>query len=432
MPEEETRIPTGDALQVLNFFRSMAVQREQQEARRREQAAQQLQFMAREHRQRREFVMTKMADYFKGLEEGPNKELARAKFLNYYKGLADWEQEVLAPHFQQLYSPTEVKLHEFWKRRKIVDPLGVDAETNPTARATLEFQQQDALDDAYEIETGIKRERKKTHYLNENTWAWRDDQGRMGILSRQGVAKTEWAKNLLEKANMDFDVAMALGGDVPTAKPQVITDGKMKYNLTPTLNIINGKKGFKKEEIGRAAREGERELPQVVSDFSTAYTMGEGVGLYESLKGGAPQGAALYDEFEDRLNALETVPGTNMLYSKLEPKEQAKVVKQMIKNVLGTHLANFNVEVFDVGEFKTGWFGYDSFARNKNTRIYFIPGVPYQFKNDKDEVVGYHYHDEEYDSVHSATNEYLGSLAQVQARAATLPAGAWMPKKEKK
>lgn len=424
------KLPTGDALQILNFFRSVAAQKEQQETTRRQQASQQLQFMAKEHRQRREFVMTKMADYFKGLEEGPNKELARAKFINYYKGLADWEQEVLAPHFEQLYSPTEMKLHEFWKRRKLVDPTAVDATTDPTARAMLEFQQQDTLDDAYEIETGIKRERKKTVYLSENAWAWRDDQGRMGILSRQGTAKTEWVKNLLEKANMDFDVAMALGGDVPTAKPQVITDGKMKYNLTPTLNIMDGKKGFKREEIGRAAREGERELPRVLSDFATSYTMGEGAGLYESLKGGAPQGAALFDEFQDRLDALETVPGTEVLYSKLEPKEQAKVVKQMLKNVLGTHLAGYNVEVFDAGQFKTTW-GYDSFARNKNTRIYFVPGVPYEFKNNTEEVVGYQYYDADYDSVRSATNEYLGTLAEVQARAATSKANAWSPPKGK-
>lgn len=431
MPED-TKVSTSKALQVLNFFRSVAAGKEQQEEQRRAQALRQLHFAAQEHRQRREFAMTKMIDYMKGLIEGPNKDLARARFKGYYESLPDYEKEVLAPHFTQLFSPTEEKEIEFKRLRGTpVDPSIVDPTTDPVTRATLEFARADYLADRDKYVLGIDRGKDNTIPLGENVWAWRDKDGKMGILSREGSAKQEWVQKTLDKADMTWDMAMTQGGQVPSGPAQMITDGKIRYELTPMVNVLDKTRSFRKIPIGRVAREGERELPKIVSDFATSFALGEGVGVWETLKGGAPEGAALYDEFQDRLDELEEVmiKGEVIPYSKLDPRDQMKVVKQTITDVLGPNLAGFNVEVFDPGRFKGT--SYNRFAQSTNASIVFVPGIPQAFYNSDGEVVGFHYYDADYDVVRDRRNKVLGTKAEIDAEAATSPAGAWLPKEEK-
>lgn len=417
MAEEERKVSANNAVRILDFFRSVASQKKQQEQAERRMALQQMQFAVQEQRKRREFVLNKMAGYMNGLKEGPSKELARLRFKSYYEGLPSHEQEALAPSFTRLLSPMDEKLLEFKKMRgEPVDPRLADV-TDKVSRAKLEFANEDWRVDRDKYVLGIDRPRTNVIPIDENVWAWRDKEGRMGILSREGSTGQEWIQKTLDEAKMTFDMAMAQGGDVPTGAPKMITDGKMKYELTPMTNIVNGARGFRKIPVGRIVREGERELPRILSDFSTAFTVGED-NFGDTL--GKTQGAALYLRVQNELDDL-----SDEQYQKLSPIGQANVVKGVIRRVLGSQITGWNIEVHNPGAFEGGL--WDNFAESSNASIYFIPGKVQPFYNAQGDLVGALYYDEDYDTVRDSTNVVKGTKAEMDARASVAPKGAWLP-----
>lgn len=312
-------------------------------------------------------------------------------------------------------------------RGEPVDPSGVDPTVDPVTRAKLEFANLDYIDEEKEYVLGIKSPRKKTAYLGENQWAWRDDEGRMGVLSREGTTGQEWIQKTLDNAKMTWDMAMVRGGEVPTGASTAITDGVTKFDLTPTINILNGREGFKKIAVGRVTKAGQRELPQVLSDFATSFTLGDGVSIWESIKGGAPEGAAIYDNLQSSLDALEWIPleKGEVKPSQLDAESTAKLLKGMIREKLGTHMANWNVEVHRPGKFKRGLWFIDQFAQSDDGIIYFIPGTPTPFYNEAKEFVGALYWDEEYNTVRDSYNQVKGTKAEVEAEAFGLEKNAW-------
>lgn len=420
MPEEK-RISTNSAMQMLNFFRSVAEGADRKRIAARSAKQAQVKLQVQEHRKKREFALTNMAKYMDSLGEGPSKDLARTRFKDYFGSLPAFEQEVLAPHFQKLYSPIEEKMIEFEKMRgKPVDPATVDPTTDPTTRAKLEFANQDYIVDRENYGLGTNRKKDNTVFLGEGIWAWRDDQGKMGILSREGSAGQEWQQKALDKANMTWDTAMAQGGVIPSGPSKSVVDGRTRFELTPTVDINTGKVDHKKVAVGQVARTGERELPKIMSEFADSVTLGKAL---DKSRGGG-----LYDEFQSRLDELDMVEGTEIPYHKLDPKDQTKVIKRVMQDVLKTHMGNWNIEVKDIGKFEGGL--WNNFAQTAGASIFFIPGVPQEFYNSQEQFVGMHYYDSEYDVVRDTQNRVLGTKAELDAAASGENAEAWMPKRK--
>ena len=388
-------------------------------------------FVIQEQRQRRQFRLTKWKEYLDGLDEGPSKEHARKMLQGDYETMPPYEQQVLKPYFQRLLNPLEEKKALYLKTVKPPKWNDYDPEKQPALFASDLFAQED-YDFGLKRFMGVEVERRKTISISENMWAYRDEKGKTGLLSRENFTTSEAIQTILNNNNTTLDVALAQGGEVDTEKGRFVADGKIRYKLTPTFNILSGKKGSRKIAVGRVAKEGQRVLPEELLNFSDGFSVGGGDD--ETV------GGKLFNTLRDRLDALEegevpvegkfiTTPEgkKEQVYKmvkvgKLGMKDQLRLQKKMIRQVLGARMMGWNVEIYDPGTFAKTW-GVDYFAEGPDQNLVFIPGIPTPFYNETGEVVGAFYYDADYDAVYDTYGVARGTKAEVQARAAAVPKG---------
>lgn len=388
-------------------------------------------FVIQEQRQRRQFRLTKWKEYLDGLDEGPSKEHARKMLQGDYEAMPPYEQQVLKPYFQRLLNPLEEKKALYLKTVKPPKWNDYDPEKQKALFAGDLFAQDD-YNFGLKRFMGVEAERKKVIPISEDVWAYRDEEGKTGLLSRENFTTSEAIKTILDNNNTTLDVALTQGGKVDTGKGKSVVDGKMRYELTPTFNILTGKKGFRKIEVGRVAKEGQRVLPEELLNFSDGFSVGEGDA--ETV------GGKLFNILSDRLDAMETVEvpvkgkfittptgEKEQVYktvkvSELGMKDQVRLQKKMIREMLGARMMGWNVEIHDPGTFARTW-GADYFAEGPSQNLVFVPGIPIPFYNEAEEMVGAFYYDADYDVVYDTYGVARGTKAEIQARAAAVPKG---------
>lgn len=413
----------GGGLAMLKFLRQTEKEEGEQELKERKFFFEQQKFAQEQELSKRKAILGTYIGRLK--EEDPGTvayEQAQKIVRRLSESAPDWMKASLSPWLAQVIPVGKMKEAEFERARgKPIDPSSIDPSVDPVSRAKLEFANADYQADKIEYITGIAQEKSDVEFIGENQWAWRDDKGKMGVLSREGTTGQEWIQKTLDKAKMTWDMAMIQGGEVSSGASKTITDGRTRYELTPTTNILNGRKGFKKVPVGRVIREGQRKLPQVISDFSTSWTLSEAIDETD--------GGAFYKHIQNKFDALEWIPldEGEIRPSKLDPEGQALLLEGMIREELGTHMAGWNVRVYSPGKFTRGWTGaIDHFAESSNAVIYFIPGVLIPFENEGGEFVGALYWDEEYDIVRDGMNQVKGTRREAEADAFGLPKDAWV------
>lgn len=390
-------------------------------------------FVVQEERQRRQFRLTKWKEYLDGLPEGPSKDHARKLLQSDYEAMPPYEQQVLKPYFTRLLDPLQEKKAMFLRTVQQPKWHDYDPEKQPSLYASDLFAQDDYARSLNQF-MGIATEAKKTIPLGENIWAYRSEDGKMGILSRESFAGSEAIQTVLDNNKTTLDMALANGGEIDTGVSKSVIDGRGRYEITPTYNILTGKKAFRKTEVGKVIQAGQRELPKELTDFGDGFATGSG---NDKVTGGA-----LYNKFK---KYMDTVEDQLVAFKKPEWKEprmvkpselpaadQLRLMKRSIRKILGTRLQGFNVEIHNPGEFAEGMIYGSNYIEGPDQYITFVPGIPRLFSNDASDMsdaagrrvhgVSFYY-DEEYDSVYDTLGIRRGSLDEVTAKVAAVPKG---------
>lgn len=279
MPDKIPLETAKDYLDIIGRLRSMRLQTEAAQRDQERLEMQKANQIRDEQLQKMKFIITKRAQYWQGLGEGPSKDLAREQTRSYFNGLPGWAQEALQPFRLRLFDPQEEKLIQF-RRMYGDEPRGSGAslEDNPLqyaydqfAKADYLWQKQKALGYEMPFPTSIP--------LTGDLYAVRakgDKHIKLMSLEREEL-KERYAK--LPGSPSPEEVAGA-GYKWHLSEGTTMDDGPTTYLIQPTINLQpgpdHGKVTMQTREMFTKEAVGEQKMPDKLRTFmSYAGTKGD-------------------------------------------------------------------------------------------------------------------------------------------------------------